>query len=349
MIKIKEVFFTNVAEMFDSTLEKIQRDLNIPNEDFAIKINPILEPLIEKYNDIFVKAHLDNHKFKIEDFIENHSKNQKKIIEENSEIFTNFILYINSSHIIFEKWTKSLDGKKKSKIDGISVGLYGIIVRRSEQIVSLLIDGYIDASMIIWRSLYENAIALMTLLKENDEELIEKFSDHSIKNKKNKIESYTKNFEDLKFQPLPNQTFENLQIEEERILTKYGKSFLKNEFGWADDLFSGNERASLRLLEIRLNLNRYRPYYLMCSEHTHLGYNGFNDFKTGNTLYLNNLTRQNIEKKKFIDPMQFTISILHDVNNTILYEISEDIEYEVNIKMLKEITLRFSNTISTTE
>jgi len=75
-----------------------------------------------------------------------------------------------------------------------------------------------------------------------------------------------------------------------------------------------------------------------------LGFNGLNDFSSGKKIYLPRITKQNIEKKKFIDPMQFTISILHDVNNAILYQISADEEYDVNLKMLEEITIRFSKT-----
>lgn len=346
MIKIKNLFFANVAELFDDMIEKAIKELNISENDFREKVTPIMESLIEKYNETFVNTHLDNHNLSLEKFFQSHSENQKKIIDENNELFTHFILYVNSCHIIFEKWTKTLKGRRKSKADGMFAALYGIVVRRSEQIVSLLMDGYVDAAMVMWRSLYENSIALLTLLKENDNELIEKFSSHSFKNSKKKVESYTKNHEELKFRPLKKQMLEQIEVEEQRIIDKYGKKFIENEYGWADELFSGNQRASLRLLEERLNLNRYRPYYILCSEHVHLGFNSLNDFSNGKKIYLPRLTQQNIEKEKFIDPMQFTISILHDVNNAILYQISVDEEYDVNLKMLKEMTIRFSKTIS---
>lgn len=343
MIKVKELLVSQVAETFDNVVGKIIADLNISKEEFQEKINPVIESLIEKYNETFVQAHIDKNNFSLENFVNNHSKNQKQIIDKNAELFKCFFIYVNSCDIIFDKWTIALKGKRKSKVEGISVALYGIIVRRTEQIVSLLMDGYVDAAMIIWRSLYENAIALLTLLKEDNEELIEKFSNHSFKNSKKKIDSYSKNHKEMKFKPVPNETLEKLEIEEQRIIDKYGKKFIENEFGWADELFPGNQRASLRLLEDRLNLNRYRPYYLLCSEHVHLGFNGFQEFSSGKRIYLPRITQQNMERKKFIDPMQFTISILHDINNALLFEISTDVEYNVNIKMLKELTVRFSN------
>jgi hypothetical protein len=57
----------------------------------------------------------------------------------------------------------------------------------------------------------------------------------------------------------------------------------------------------------------------------------------GNKIYLPRLLRQDFEFDKFIDPMQFTISILHEINDYILYEFSIKDEYNVNVLLMRKV------------
>ena len=118
---------------------------------------------------------------------------------------------------------------------------------------------------------------------------------------------------------------------------KYGKDFIVNEFGWADDLFTGKQKANLRLIEQRVEMSRFRPYYLLCSEQIHSSFNGLQRFMEGNKIILPRLIKQDLDLQAFIDPMQFTISILHEINNYILYEFSSRNEYEVNVSLMRKI------------
>lgn len=84
--------------------------------------------------------------------------------------------------------------------------MYGLIVRRSQEIGDLLLSGYIDGAMIVWRSLYEYSIILLVLALENDSELADNFHKHSFKNSQNKVLSYEKHYQDLGFKSLPKST-----------------------------------------------------------------------------------------------------------------------------------------------
>lgn len=57
----------------------------------------------------------------------------------------------------------------------------------------------------------------------------------------------------------------------------------------------------------------------------------------GNKIILPRLIKQDLELEAFIDPMQFTISILHEINDYILYEFSTQNEYEVNVSLMRKI------------
>ena len=57
----------------------------------------------------------------------------------------------------------------------------------------------------------------------------------------------------------------------------------------------------------------------------------------GNKIILPSLVTPEIEFDAFIDPMQFTVSILHEINDYILYEFSIEDEYNVNTLLMKKV------------
>ncbi len=63
----------------------------------------------------------------------------------------------------------------------------------------------------------------------------------------------------------------------------------------------------------------------------------------GNVLILPKLITQEVDTKSFIDPMQFTIAILHEVNDYVLYEFSTQDEFKVNSIFIKKIFEKLQN------
>ena len=348
-LEIRNIFFDDVEKLFEDSINRAANKAGIDSKEAWKEFEGKYEEIIDGFDETLIDYYIAKNKFSLKTFLSTHKKNQETIVSLNSNTFKSFIIYINCCHIIYEKAYETIEQKNVHENLKLCIALYGIIVRKSQQIVTLLIDGYIDASMIIWRSLYENIIACMTLLTEQNDDLAMKFINHSIKNSKKKIISYKENHKKLNFKDLPEKLNNELEAEEQRIEELYGKKFIQNEFGWADDLFEENQRASLRFLEKRLNLNRYRPYYLMCSEHAHLGFNSFKDYMENGGVILPRITQQECELKHFIDPMQFTIAILHEINDLFLHEVSIAHEYNINIKLLKKISENFTKTFSEAE
>jgi len=344
-LKVKNLLFNeDVAKLFDSVINSVVAESGLSNQEFQKKMKDKFIEILNSFDKLLIEFYLNNNKFSLEDFLSTHSKNQEKIVLKNSDSFKWFFIYINCSDMIYDKICNSLKRKRLTETLKLNIALYGLIIRKAQQIATMLIDGYIDGAMIIWRSLYENAIALIVLFEENNDQLALKFSTHSIKNSKKKILSYMDNYKEMKFRPLSKKTVGSINEKEEKVSELYGKDFIENEFGWADNLFPGKQKANLRLLEKRINFSRYRPYYLLCSEHIHLGFNALNDYREKNKVVLPEILRQDTDLKRFIDPMQFTISVLHEVNNIILFNVSIDHEYHINTGLLKRV---FENLLST--
>ncbi|TLX74924.1 hypothetical protein E9993_11035 [Labilibacter sediminis] len=341
-IEIEGLLFQNHTKIFSNTINNAVNTLMLSDEQIDAELAPKLDELIANYADNISKLYLDNHKFKIENFLDSHFKNQKAIVENSKESFEAFILYINACVIVYDKIVESINGKEVNLTRKLNLLLYGLVLRRAQEIADLLIDGYIDGAMIIWRSMYENSISMLVLASENNIELSQRFYDHSIRNSKRKITCYNENFEALKFKPLPESTQINVEDQQNKMIAKYGKEFLKNDYGWADILFKG--KANFKLLEEKIEMNKYRPYYVLCSEQIHSNFNGFNSYMERNKIILPRLLKQEIDLKSFIDPMQFTISILHEVNNYILWEYSVKEEQNTNLLFLKRIFEKMLNT-----
>ncbi|MFC5272397.1 DUF5677 domain-containing protein [Adhaeribacter terreus] len=343
-IEIKGLFFENFNKLFDDALIEAINSTDLTEKQIIEKLAPEFEGLFSKYEESISNLYAEKQNINLDNFLKVHFKNQKTIAETNKDSFNPFLSYINISVVVYKK---IIEQTKRKKIDStlkINIALYGLVLRRAQQIVDLLLSGFIDAAMIVWRSLYENAIILLVIAIENNNELADKFFQHSIKNSQRKIVSYNNNYQDLKFKPLPITTEKILKEETERLNQKYGKDFLSNEFGWADDLFPGKQKANFKLLEEKVQMNRFRPYYLICCEQIHSNFNAFNNFMSGSKIVLPSLLNQEIDMKSFIDPMQYTVAILHEVNDYILYEFSTEKEFNVNSLFTQKIfnKLQFS-------
>jgi hypothetical protein len=329
--KIQGIFFDNLSENFEEIINQIIDDSNID------KFKKNEDEIIDMYDKYMIEVFMKTKLISTDKFLDLGFKNNRSIVASNKEAFKYFVSYINCCHTIYSKLIKKTPNKSPFNIDILCISIYGIVVRKSQQIVSLLMDGYIDAAMIIWRTLYENSISFIILMMNKDEELANKFREHAIKNTKKKVDSFTKHHKELGFNPLDEKT--NIEVGD-RVLSvknKYGKEFIDNEYGWADGLIDGKGKANLRLLAEICGMDYFRPYYLLCSDHTHSGFDNQNFFKRDGIYQLGAFLSQTADSKKFVDPMQFTVAVLNRVNDHILYNFSVPHEYLINIKLLKNL------------
>jgi len=336
-LEIQGLLIDNFGKTLIDGINNAIKTSDLTEEEAFKKIAPKFKKLISDYEENISSLYVDHHKFKLDSFLKTHLRNQQKIAKTHQASFVGFILYINGCYNVYEKIIEKLKRKKVDSTLNMTVALYGLVIRRADEILNQLLSGYIDGAMIIWRSLYENAITLLVLALENNNELADKYFQHSVRNSKRKILSYQKNYKDLKFKALPKSTERNLQNEIDKMNTRYGKDFLDNEYGWADNLFPGKQKANFMLLEERAEMNRFRPYYILSCEHVHSNFNGFKHFMEGNKIILPWLVTPEFELDAFIDPMQFTVSILHEINDYILYEFSIEDEYNVNVLLMRKV------------
>lgn len=336
-IQLEGIFVSNLRELMSVAIEALAKEACVSVEELIKKLQPKLPKMVSNVENEIVDLYIKRRKLNLEKFLRIGHSNQKLIVKRNRESFRYFILYINECDTLYEKAYQSANRKKLSSTVSMVLGLYGLILRKAQQIVAILLDGYTDAAMIIWRSMYEFSITLTVIALEDNDELADRYYRHGLKNSKRKVESYQKNHKALKFRKLPDSTFSKLQSEESRATEEFGKTFVENDFGWADILKTDGKKARLFDLEEMAGFSRYRPYYISCSEQAHTNFNSFKHYMVKNKIMLNRILDQDFEQDILIDPMQFTISILEEVTDYILYTFSVPGEYDINKKYLRKI------------
>lgn len=343
-IEIKNLFFDDFDGGFKRTLKHVEKNLKVSKKDIAEKVTPKLGELRSLYEDKLSTFYLDHNKFDLNDFLRIHRENQQTIVKENEPTFTAFLIYVNVCVNIYNKAIKAVEGRRVNPTLRITLSLYGLVVRRAMQIADSLIAGFIDAAMIIWRSMYENAVTLLVLALQDSPELSKRFVDHSLRQSRRKISSYIDNHQALGFKSLPKSMHGVVERRKNKLIAKYGKSFLENDYGWAEPLAKGH--VTFRTLEDLTQLSRFRSYYILCSEQIHTGFNGLGKYFEGKKLILPRIMRQDVELKSFVDPMQFTVAILHEVNDYIIWHFSSETEQSANILLLKKAFEKLLETFS---
>jgi hypothetical protein len=172
------------------------------------------------------------------------------------------------------------------------------------------------------------------LALQDNTELSRRYFDHSMRHFSRKFNSYLENHQALGFKGIDDKQQSAIERRKRKLNAKYGASFLKDDYSWADIVVTG--RVTFRSLEDLSGIKRFRPYYNLCSEQTHASFNGLGRYFEDGKLILPRMMQQELELKSFIDPMQFTIAVLHEVNDYIIWQFSPESEQNANLLLLKK-------------
>ncbi len=334
-MKIPALLFRDVAKDFDDMMagmvEKLRKE-GISGEDIRKAMDDeYTSKAIEEYNDFFVKAAMGNDERMYQENINSTAENVKVISSKYKDIFIAYFGYLSSGFTVYESIRKFTIDKKIEYADKVIIPFYGIVFRMADQIGTMLQHGHMDAALRLWRSLYEHSLILLIFLKHyDDRDLYDRFYDHQYRGKQKRTRSFGKNYEALKWKPLEESILDDLDKKIEEINDRYGKEFLDNEYGWACSLLPDKKKVTLREIEEHVGLNRFRPFYIWTAEYAHPTYTSINHFVEDNALYISRITSQGFSFSSLIDPLQFTIGILDEVNIVFLEQYSSEEESPIN-------------------
>jgi hypothetical protein len=261
---------------------------------------------------------------------------QKFIERRYRKSFKLYFSYLSACHLIVENGLKQIGTKAMTTTttEAIGFGLLARLLRVADQVGILLLNGYADAALVIWRTFYEQAIVLMFLAYNNDEALSLRFRDHSVIYARKLAESYNKQLVTEGFRAVEEETFQNIEVDYERVMNEPGRLFVDKDYGWVSGVEGILGKPSFYVIEAYLGMQRYRPFYIWASTFTHGNFNVFKNFMEEERLFAGRIKDVNIDQEGLVDPMQITLSVLQKAVVPFLGVISDEAELELNIRLL---------------
>ncbi len=262
--------------------------------------------------------------------------------------FQYFQAYLHVNTTVYNRMQQHfLAAKPANKKLNLIFPLYGYLTRQASQIFTLLLNGYPDGSLRLWRSLYEFAVIELLFIKEyTNENLQRQFIDHFQKAQKKKTDSHQKHYVELKHPPLEDSLINFVKTRSDTLSAQYGKTFLEEDYGWCSVIFpSQKKKVTFRDIEEYVGLSRLRPYYIWASGHCHPSFESFMEFYNADKkiLHIDKILLPEIEKASYIDPLQLTLAVLDEVNRSFLELYSVSSEADINWLLFRTIHQKLQN------
>jgi hypothetical protein len=336
-INAKGLLIENADGLYQDTITKLFRESKLSRADFQEKLTAKKEEIDEQFGETLAAGYAENYTIKFRKYHKNILDVQKAIARIYEAPFTGYFSYLSTCHVILNNLFKQLDASVTNETDVVVISLYGHLLRKADQIGILLLNGYEDAAMIIWRAFFEFAITLKVLAEQNNEQLTRKFVRHQIHRSNRLRESYHKRLVPEGFDALTDEEIRLSNAEMDQLIADYGKSIAEGEYGWAEGIPGLKARPTLINLEELVNLGRYRPYYIFASGYTHANFAVFDKINENGTMRIERIKEIQPELDDFVDPMQITLAVLEDVNAALMGLISDDDEAQLNLDVLNNL------------
>jgi len=336
-MKTSGILIPDVNTLFKAALRKILKE---DEENLFEKLtDEEKQQFIEAFDEKFVDYFQNKASGVYTSFIKSHLKNQKTISNIHKESFKYFCGYLKLCYDLFHNIRKRIIYFDNSNNNKVVISQYGYLIRLADQIFAMLLNGYQDGALRLWRSLYEYTATLLLLMKEyENKEIFDRYINHHHRGQSRKIESYLKHYETLKFNKLDTELVESINQTVDDYEKQYGKEFLKNDYGWATIAFNNIQRVTLRDIENLVGLSRLRPFYIWACSYSHSSFESMFDFLgEDQAITLDRITQPTTEKISIIDPLQLSLTLLHEVNIGFLNIYCVDHEYEINLKLFRRV------------
>jgi hypothetical protein len=148
--------------------------------------------------------------------------------------------------------------------------LHGRACLVTGEIVTLLRNGYPDAAMARWRTLYEILI-ISDFIKKNGNDMALRYLEFDKIEEYQSLEDYQKNAKKLNKDTLSDEELATIDRQIQPFKQKYGKLF-RNRFGWAFDLkISKDQNPTFKKIAQQSDYSHYYPYYTWASYPIHSG------------------------------------------------------------------------------
>ena len=304
----------------------------------------VTSPIADYKNYNLVKNEIKDFDELYESFCKPTAEAYKCILENRyrHEGFVNRLLFsyhdaFTAADIFLEKCLGIARGlyekKKKNDLEEVLCRLHSRAVLRTNEILTLLKNGFPDGAFASWRSLFETTIVALIIIQEyeQDPKIAERYIKYIAVNQKKQAEVYNEHLDVWMYEKIDDDRISELKKEVEDLKNKYGKNFDK-EYGW----FRPAEQRTYKLDEIsKLVRNEcMKPYYKLSSSEIHpVPSSLYHKLGLLHGTYNENYL-MNGSNIGFVDPAQLTILNLWQVTGILSSMLSSD--HFIDIFFLRE-------------
>ncbi len=345
-LKIKGLLYDNLDELYQNSITAAFKSSKLSREEFTKKYEEKLDEYSDAFEKSAIKTHADiRYKIKFATYHKSIIATQKAIAQTYKDSFTYYFSYLSACHVILNKVLKQLDQFETNQTDHVVIPLYAHLLRKVDQIGIMLLNGYDDAALVLWRAFYEFSLVCMLIAEEDSEDLSKRFTEHTIRHSKRMMDSYQSRLSETGFEAISDDEQRNVNDSYQRLSDLYGKEFVEGDYSWIKGVQKlEGKKTTLRAIEDVLDMGKFRPFYIWASSHTHASFEVFKEVTFDNKIYAVDITDSRPDFEDLIDPMQITINVLHEVNESVLRLISDEEEGYLNLELLHRLYLKLLQT-----
>jgi Family of unknown function (DUF5677) len=189
----------------------------------------------------------------------------------------------------------------------------------ANEILALLKAGYADGAIARWRTLFELA-AISFFLKDNDNEVSQRYLDHAAIRRYADAKDYQRYYEELGHIPFEKEECEKIKQARQEALKKYADGFGKGNWDWIPTSIA---KPWFKALAQHVGLGHWIPYYNFASAALHGLSRGF--YRLGLLAESQDTPLCGASNVGLADPLQNTAISLHQVT-VILLTLQPDFE-----------------------
>jgi len=334
--KYTDLVIPDFDRMVDEMFENIRNDQDLTTEQMqeVVSASSAFDLIDKTLPDYIINQHDKSY---LDGWLGIFTRNQQTIVNEHPEMFLYFNLFIHTTHNLFDNLKRKMNKTTVGLPDIVRMTLLGTLCRMADEVTVLLSNGSTRTALAVYRALYEHAVIGIFLMQKDEELLYRKFADYGHKDIRKKADALDKHAEKLKFSPLESERRQEIDLRTEELKKLYGNGFFE-EYGWANGHVT-EKRATFWAVEKDAGMERYRPFYIWASQFTHPSFQALSDIENDSgQMDLDKITRQEIGKSAFVDPMQLTANALYIYIDHLLLHYSVSHQYTIN-------TLSFRKTL----
>lgn len=209
------------------------------------------------------------------------NKEKNKFIDYHNEIWGSpFNLLESFVRLCLEMgddFGRRFDSDDQNNADVVFYVLQRLHVRGcqvSAEILNLLRGGFADGAHARWRTLHELAV-IARFIANHDNEVAEKYLDHSAIVEYQRALQFRKHSEDLSYAPMSEDDFALIQSNYEAVKEKYKSEFknadwFRNDYWWASSVLN-KQHPNFFMIEENVGSSFMQPFVKLAHVNVHAG------------------------------------------------------------------------------